>query len=233
MQSMHAAGAAPQALPGLYERLAVLSPCVILRVGGAAGAAHAPATAPAGQAAPVHRALSEDAALDVFVESLAHEQALDSDAAPAPAVAAPAGGAHAAASIVSYPARRLLTAKAAAVKPPAAAAKAHAAAAKAPADAPARDAPAAKPLASAEAPVNAPFGEPAPAAQPARRALSEAPAGDAEPAEAAPAKQPAATAAAGQVAPEPLRLPDGLAEITRAELAAVVGSHMLAGGALA
>jgi len=151
---------AQRAPPGLRERLAVPPPCVILRAGGAAGAAHAPALAPAGEAAPAHRALSEDAALDIFVESLAHEQALDSDAAPAPAGAAPAGGAHASASIVTYPARRLLAAKPAAAKPPATAAKTHAAAAKAPAGAPARAAPAVKPLASAEAPVTAPFGEP-------------------------------------------------------------------------
>ncbi len=66
-----------------------------------------------------------------------------------------------------------------------------------------------KPMASAEAPVTAPFGEPAPAARPARRSLSEVPMTGADPDDEVPVRRTAsAIALAGQVAPQPLATED-------------------------
>ena len=76
-----------------------------------------------------------------------------------------------------------------------------------------------KPMASAEAPVTAPFGEPAPAARPARRSLSEVPMTGADPDDEVPDLRTAsAIALAGQVAPQPLATEDP--EESDAQLAA-------------
>ena len=198
---------------------------------GPGASAPAPVSAPAGLPAPAHRALAEDAALDLFVQSLAHDQALNlgepsSALAPSTAVAAAAApGAH----------RRLLSARAPATLTLAKAISAHvlvpaakapamapakvvlaallASAAKAPAAAPALPGAAklatAKPLASAFAPATAPYGEAAPAAKPARRALSEASPRSPDNAVGAPAKHiNAALAMSGQTAPAPPNLED-------------------------